>query len=31
MERYNIYYRKDGRYEGRISRGKRKNGKRIFQ
>lgn len=31
MERYNIYYRQDGRYEGRISRGKRKNGKRIFQ
>lgn len=31
MERFNIYYRRDGRYEGRISRGKRKNGKRCFQ
>lgn len=31
MERFNIYYRRDGRYEGRISRGKRKNGKRRFQ
>lgn len=31
MERYNIYYRRDGRYEGRIFRGKRKNGKRKYQ
>ena len=31
MERFNIYHRQDGRYEGRISRGKRKNGKRRFQ
>lgn len=31
MERYNIYHRRDGRYEGRISRGKCKNGKRSFQ
>lgn len=31
MERYNIYYRRDGRYEGRISRGKNKNGKRKYQ
>ncbi len=31
MERFNIYHRRDGRYEGRISRGKRKNGKRRFQ
>lgn len=27
----NLYYRKDGRWEGRISRGKKKNGKRKFQ
>lgn len=31
MERFNIYHRRDGRYEGRISKGKRKNGKRRFQ
>ena len=31
MEKFNIYHRQDGRYEGRISRGKRKNGKRRFQ
>lgn len=31
MERYNIYHRQDGRYEGRISKGKRKNGRRSFQ
>lgn len=31
MERYNIYHRQDGRYEGRISRGRRKNGRRKFQ
>lgn len=30
MRRMNIYHRKDGRWEGRISRGK-KNGKRKFQ
>ena len=27
----NIYHRKDGRWEGRVSRGKKKNGKRKFQ
>ncbi|MDE6020998.1 MAG: site-specific integrase, partial [Ruminococcus sp.] len=31
MERFNIYQRRDGRYEGRISRGKRSNGTRRFQ
>lgn len=31
MERFNIYHRKDGRWEGRISRGKRKNGRRKYQ
>lgn len=31
MERFNIYHRQDGRYEGRIYKGKRKNGKRNFQ
>ncbi len=31
MERFNIYHRQDGRYEGRISKGKGKNGKRCFQ
>lgn len=31
MERYNIYHRKDGRWERRITRGKRDNGKRKFQ
>lgn len=31
MERYNIYYRRDGRFEGRIARGKRENGRRKFQ
>ncbi len=31
MERFNIYHRQDGRYEGRISRRKRKNGKICFQ
>ena len=31
MQRNNIYYRKDGRWEGRIPRGKRKNGRRKFQ
>ncbi len=30
MKRLNIYHRHDGRWEGRISRGK-KNGKRKFQ
>ena len=30
MERLNIYHRHDGRWEGRIPRGK-KNGKRKFQ
>lgn len=27
----NIYQRRDGRFEGRISRGKRSNGTRRFQ
>ncbi len=31
MEKLNIYHRKDGRWEGRISRGKRKDGKRKYQ
>ena len=31
MERFNIYYRKDGRWEGRIPRGKDENGKRKFK
>ncbi len=31
MERMNVYHRRDGRWEGRISRGKKKNGKRKFQ
>ena len=31
MKLFNIYHRRDGRYEGRIARGKRQNGKRRFQ
>lgn len=31
MRRYNIYHRKDGRFEGRISRGKKRNERRRFQ
>ena len=31
MTRYNIYRRKDGRWEGRIPRGKKSNGKRKFK
>lgn len=31
MEHFNIYHRRDGRWEGRISRGKKKNGTRKFQ
>lgn len=31
MGKLNIYFRKDGRYEGRIPCGKNKDGKRIFQ
>ena len=31
MERINVYHRKDGRWEGRISRGKRKDGRRKYQ
>ena len=31
MTRYNIYRRKDGRWEGRIPRGKKPNGKRKFK
>lgn len=31
MNGYNIYHRQDGRYEGRVSRGKKKNGKRLFK
>ena len=27
----NVYHRKDGRWEGRISRGKRSDGKRLFR
>lgn len=31
MEKFNIYKRRDGRWEGRISKGKKENGKRKFQ
>ena len=31
MERLNIYHRKDGRWEGRISRGKKDNGQRKLR
>ena len=31
MRRVNVYHRKDGRWEGRIPRGKRKDGKRRYQ
>ena len=31
MERYNIYHRKDGRWEGRIYKGKSKTGKRKYK
>ena len=31
MRGLNIYKRKDGRYEGRITRGKASNGKRLYQ
>ena len=31
MEKFNIYHRRDGRYEGRISRGKNEQGKPKFQ
>ena len=31
MKRVNVYHRKDGRWEGRISRGKSKDGKRKYQ
>lgn len=31
MQRFNIYHRKDGRWEGRIARGKKHNGRRKFQ
>ena len=31
MPKFNIYYRKDKRWEGRIPRGKRENGTRKFQ
>lgn len=31
MQKYNIYHRRDGRWEGRINRGKRENGRRKFQ
>jgi len=31
MNRMNIYHRRDGRWEGRISRGKTEEGKRKFQ
>jgi len=30
MKRYNIYHRRDGRWEGRISRGSLREGKRKF-
>ena len=31
VRNFNIYHRKDGRWEGRIPCGKRNNGKRMFQ
>lgn len=31
MQKFNIYYRKDGRWEGRISKGKGEDGRRKFQ
>ena len=31
MERFNIYHRRDGRYEGRITKGKDEQGKPKFQ
>ena len=31
MEKFNIYHRQDGRYEGRIARGKNEQGKPKFQ
>ena len=31
MNGYNIYHRQDGRYEGRVTQGKKKNGKRRFK
>ena len=31
MEKFNVYKRKDGRWEGGISRGKKANGKRDFK
>ena len=31
MEKFNIYHRQDGRYEGRIIKGKNKQGKPKFQ
>ena len=31
MDRFNIYHRRDGRWEGRISQGKREHGKTKFQ
>ena len=31
MSKLNIYHRRDGRWEGRISRGKKENGKRNVE
>lgn len=31
MKGYSIYYRRDGRWEGRIPKGKNKSGKRVFK
>ena len=31
MGKYNIYHRRDGRFEGRISKGKNRNGQRCFR
>lgn len=30
MRKYNIYHRRDGRFEGRLSKGKDRNGQRCF-
>lgn len=31
MKKYNIYKRRDGRFEGRLSKGKSRNGRRCFR
>lgn len=31
MKKYNIYHRRDGRFEGRLSKGRKRNGRRCFK